>query len=392
MPLTDVQIKRLELRKGRYAVSDGRGLALEIMPTGAKSWRFRYQFKGKTEKISLGQYPLLSLKEARTKRDECAMAVFHGESPARQKQLEKVALASASSVKDFCERYFTEVIEKDRKDAAQIRRYLEKEIYPAFGSMSMRDVTAQDVQRLVFRKRDNGFESAAAQLRNLLKRIFDYAVVCGLVTINPTHATPNRFITRARPRTRALSPDEIRCYLQGLYRSNIRRQFKLALHTILLTLVRKSELLHARWEHVSFESCEWLIPEGNSKTGKPHTIYLSRQVLAMFEELKSLAGDSNLVLPGRGSETRPFASNALNKALEGVNFGMAPFTIHDLRRTGSTLLHEQGFASDVVEKALNHSIGGIRGVYNRAEYADQRKTMLQSWADYVSGLSGPLHT
>ena len=392
MPLTDVQIKRLELRTSRYAKSDGRGLALEVMPTGAKSWRFRYQFKGKTEKITLGQYPLLSLKEARTKRDECAMAVFRGESPARQKQLEKVALASASSVRDFCERYFTEVIQKDRKDAAQLRRYLEKEIYPAFGSMSMRDVTAQDVQRLVFRKRDNGFESAAAQLRNLLKRIFDYAVVCGLVTINPTHATPTRFITRARPRTRALSPEEIKCYLQGLHRSNIRRQFKLALHIILLTLVRKSELLHARWEHVSFESCEWLIPEGNSKTGKPHTIYLSRQVLAMFEELKNLAGDSELVLPGRGSETKPFASNALNKALEGVNFPIAPFTIHDLRRTGSTLLHEQGFSSDVVEKALNHSIGGIRGVYNRAEYAEQRKSMLQSWADYVSGLSGPLHT
>lgn len=392
MPLTDVQIKRLELRKDRYAVSDGRGLALEVMPTGAKSWRFRYQFKGKTEKISLGQYPLLSLKEARTKRDECAMAVFRGESPARQKQLEKVALASASSVKDFCERYFTEVIQKDRKDAAQLRRYLEKEIYPAFGSMSMRDVTAQDVQRLVFRKRDNGFESAAAQLRNLLKRIFDYAVVCGLVTINPTHATPTRFITRARPRTRALSPEEIKCYLHGLYQSNIRRQFKLALHIILLTLVRKSELLHARWEHVSFESCEWLIPESNSKTGKPHTVYLSRQVFAMFEELKNLAGDSKLALPGRGSETRPFASNALNKALEGVTFPIAPFTIHDLRRTGSTLLHEQGFPSDVVEKALNHSIGGIRGVYNRAEYAEQRKNMLQSWADYVSGLSGPLHT
>ncbi len=106
MPLTDMQIKRLELRKDRYAVSDGRDLALEVMPTGAKSWLFRYQLKGKTEKISLGQYPLLSLKEARTKRDECAMAVFRGESLPKQKQLEKVALASASSVKDFCERLF----------------------------------------------------------------------------------------------------------------------------------------------------------------------------------------------------------------------------------------------------------------------------------------------
>ena len=106
----------------------------------------------------------------------------------------------------------------------------------------------------------------------------------------------------------------------------------------------------------------------------------------MLQELRGLAGDSGLVLPGRGSETKPFASNALNKALEGVSFPIAPFTIHDLRRTGSTILHEQGFASDVVEKSLNHSIGGIRGVYNRAEYSEQRKVMLQSWADYISGL------
>lgn len=128
MPLTEAQIRHLKPRDGRYAISDGRGLALEVMPTGVASWRYRYQFKGKTEKVSLGQYPLLSLKDARSKRDEFAMAVFKGESPARQKQLEKVALANATSVKDFCERYFLEVILKDRKDAVQLRRYLEKEI------------------------------------------------------------------------------------------------------------------------------------------------------------------------------------------------------------------------------------------------------------------------
>ncbi len=114
---------------------------------------------------------------------------------------------------------------------------------------------------------------------------------------------------------------------------------------------------------------------------------MSRQVAELFQELRVLAGDSELVLPGRGSLIKPFAANALNKALEGVNFPIPPFTIHDLRRTGPTILHEQGFASDVVEKALNHSVGGIRGVYNRAEYADQRRVMLQSWADYMNALS-----
>ncbi len=178
----------------------------------------------------------------------------------------------------------------------------------------------------------------------------------------------------------------MRTYLEVLYRSNIRRQFKLALNLILLTLVRKSELLHALWRQVDFKLGEWALPGESVKNEKPHIVYLSRQATEILVELKTLAGDSEFVLPGRGSLNKPFASNALNKALEGVNFPIPPFTIHDLRRTGSTILHERGFSSDVVEKALNHTIGGVRGVYNRAEYAEQRREMLQSWADYVDEL------
>ena len=109
--------------------------------------------------------------------------------------------------------------------------------------------------------------------------------------------------------------------------------------------------------------------------------------MELFRELKALAGDSEWALPSRSSLARPFAKNALNKALDGVNFPIDPFTIHDLRRTGSTSLHEKGYSSDVVEKALNHTFGGVRGVYNRAEYAEQRKEMLQFWADYVGTLA-----
>jgi integrase len=192
------------------------------------------------------------------------------------------------------------------------------------------------VQAIVFRKRDNGRPASAAAIRNLVKRIFDYAVVCGVALTNPALATPMRFITTARPRTRALSPEEIEAYIRTLYRSNIRRQFKLAFHIILLTLVRKSELLLAKWRDVHFGSGEWEIPEENSKTGKPHIVYMSRLVIEMFSELKALAGDSELVLLSRSSLAKPFAKNALNQALQGVNFPIEPFTIHDLRRTGST--------------------------------------------------------
>jgi hypothetical protein len=134
MPLTDAKIKNLRPEEKRYIRSDGRGLAIEVMPTGAASWRYRYQFKGKTEKVSIGPYPLVSLKQARLKRDELAAMVFRGESPARQKQLEKFALANSTSVQEFAERYFTEVIQRDRKNPIQLRRYLQNEIYPAFGS------------------------------------------------------------------------------------------------------------------------------------------------------------------------------------------------------------------------------------------------------------------
>jgi hypothetical protein len=197
-----------------------------------------------------------------------------------------------------------------------------------------------------------------------------------------------RHVHKAKARERALSPDESRAFLKAALESNIRRQFKIGLHLILLTMVRKSELLLARWEHVDFEQAEWHIPAEHSKTGKPQIVFLSRQAVALFRELHALAGGSELVMPGRGSLTKPFAHNAINNALKTALQGqdIPAFTIHDLRRTASTLLHENGWPSDVVQKALNHTIGGVRGVHNHAEYAPQRREMLQFWADTIEPL------
>ncbi len=387
MALSVTYIESLKPKDMRYTVSDGQGLTLEVLPSGSKSWRYRYRHNGKLEKVSLGRFPALSLKAARSRRIEYEEVLTQGHSPARHKQAQKFALASTATVSEFGERYFAEIVQRDRKDPSGIRAYLDKEIYPNFSDRPLKNITAADVQSLVFRKRDSGYPASAGQLRNLLKRMFDYAVANGLLTTNPALTIPMRFITQARSRDRSLSTREVRLYIGGIYGSSVRRQFKLALHIILLTLVRKGELLNARWEHVDFESNEWTIPAEHSKTGKPHIVYLARQTTELFRELKQLASTSELVLPGRGSISRPFAANALNKALEGISFNMQPFTIHDLRRTGATHLHEQGFSSDVVEKALNHTIGGVRGVYNRAQYSDQRRQMLQHWADYVESLA-----
>lgn len=388
MALTDTALKALKPRDKTYTVADDRGLYVEVFPTGGIVWRYRYRIAGKREKLTLGKYPALTLKNARIKRDEAAQVAAMDKSPAKQKQLAKLALADAISVADFGERFFREVVAKDRQDVAIPRRYFDKAIVPAIGTKPVRDVTTEDVRAIIWKKKDEGFDAAAGNIRGVLKRLFDYAMTAGLVIVNPVLALPMRHVHKAKSRERALSPDEIRRFLQAAFESNIRRQFKIGLHLILLTMVRKSELLLARWEHVDFEQAEWRIPAEHSKTGKPHIVYLSRQSLALFKELQALAGESELVMPGRGSLTKPFAHNAINSALKVALTGqdIIAFTIHDLRRTASTLLHENGWASDVVEKALNHTIGGVRGVYNRAEYEPQRRAMLQFWADYIEEL------
>lgn len=386
MALTDAGIKALKPKTSRYLVSDGRGLSLDVLPSGKMSWLYRYILQGKYGRVTLGRYPDLSLKAARGRRDELAAQVASGKSPASEVQQRRSGISSNPTVKEFGERYYKEQVLRNWKDPKSIRRYLDNEIYPTLGLKALRDVNALDVQAIVYRKRDNGQVQSAIHLRGVIKRMFDYAIETRLVTINPAAMVATRYIGKARKRARVLNKEEIRLYLRTIYQSNIRRQFKLALHIILLTLSRKSELLLARWEHVNFKDGEWLIPEENAKTGKPHIVYLSQQVAGMFQELQALAGDSELVMPGRGSLSRPFAKNALNKALEGLTFDMEPLTIHDLRRTGATLLTEHGFNRDVIEKALSHEAQGIRAVYVVAEFAEQRRKMLQWWADHVDSI------
>jgi integrase len=386
MPLTDIQIKALQSRDKRYLVSDGRGLSLDVLPSGFKSWIYRYTLNGKAEKITLGPYPDLTLKAARERRDKLAGEVVAGRSPAAQKKARREGGGGHQTVRLFGDRYYREQVMRNRKRPTEILRYLEREIYPAFGDKLLKDVTALDVQALVYRKRDNGREAAAIMIRQVVKLVYDYAIHSQLATVNPATMVATRYIGRARKRSRAMSAKEIRLYLRTIYASNMRRQFKLALHILLLTLKRKSELLLARWEHVDFEKGEWLIPAENAKMGKPAIVYLSTHVAEMFRDLRRLAGESELVMPGRSSSRRPFATNALNKALEGLTFDMDPVTVHDLRRTAATLLTEHNFDKDVIEKALSHERQGIRAVYVLAEYAEQRRKMLQWWADYIDGV------
>lgn len=382
---TDREIKNLKVGEKRYTAKDAvaNGLFLDITTTGVKSWWYRYSLNGKQERLVLGRYPDLSLKDARQLRDESALLVTKGISPKKSKNKVTSVLFS-----DYSEQYLKEVILKDRKNPYNMVLCLNNDIYPLIGNMPLDQIGIEDVRRVIWRKKEQGYDASANQVRGLLKRMFDYGMTLGLVPFNPVLAIPSRHVYKAKPRDRYLTTNEIRTYYTTLLNSRIYRPRKLGLLLSLLTLVRKSELLKAKWEHIDFEQRLWLIPEtkADSTTGhnREMVVYMSDQVIEIFKELKIIAGDEPYVFVGRKSGTH-ISHNAFNTAQKSALSltDIPDFTVHDLRRTASTHLNEQGFHSDAIEVCLNHTMRGVRGVYNKAKYEKERISMLQKWSDYI---------
>ncbi len=382
MGLTDTQLRKAKPTAKSYELTDGGGLIAEVMPSGTIAWRYRYRLNGKREKVTIGKYPATSLAKARAKAAEFAVVVEAGGSPMRDKKAAKLAARTPDILEDVAKMWLIEVVEKTRKDPRQIRRYLARDVFPALGRKRLSEITPTDILTLTDRIKGRGSEQSALLVRNILKRMFAYAIARLVATTNPAAEIEARYIATAKSRDRVLTKDEIGEVMRTIYQSSMRIANKVALHLLLITMVRKTELTQANREHLDLERGEWHIPE--TKNSKPHIVYLSTQATGLFEELLAMAGDSPYVLPGRSNPTKHIAASTLNCALYALGFPLSRgFVIHDLRRTASTHLHEAGFNSDVIEKALNHTIGGVRGVYNRAEYAEQRRVMLQQWADMV---------
>ncbi len=386
-------IKRLRARNKCCTITDGAGLALEVHPSGVKSWRVRYRLRGKASIVNVGRWPEVSLDEARVKRDKIMTDVRAGLSPTEARRKEQEIALQGSTVREFGDQYMREIVAKNTKDPAAVQRYLDRDIYPVIGAKPVRLVHADDLRAIIFARRDAGRRYAALAIRDLLQRLWDYAIVCGVAVNNPVHAIPRKYVATAKPRRRFLTPAEVGTFINLLDASRLRSNLKLAFKLILLTLTRKSELLLARWEHIDLDNGEWTIPAEHSKNNQPHVVYLSNQAREILRDLKEWhpgrkVNPDYCVIPQLWSRTQPMAEATLNRALQRTITGeMDHFTVHDLRRTGATLLSEDEYPSDVIEKALNHSVKGVRGVYNRAQYSEQRKKMLQDWADKVQDLA-----
>jgi len=418
MALSDTKLRNLKPTDKAYQEADDGGLFVEVQPGGTKTFRLRYRIGGrgaKQEKITLGDYPTYVLAEARTWRDDCKALAGRGLSPmalkrgdpipddaspaakelahdfigkwclkTRQKAKAKEDAARESdAVEVFARRWYAEIVEPANSNPRNIHRVLEKDVIPAIGRKQVADVTVTDILAITDKIKNRGADQMALVTRNVLKRLFAYAIAREKTTFNPAAAIEAKFIAQARSRDVALTPEEVGKLLRAIYQSSMKRAHKLALHLLILCMVRKSELIEAKWVELDLEKGEWNIPGERMKKDKPHLVSLSRQAVAMFEELKSLASGSEWVFPSRGDLKQPIAKSTLNVAVRALAVDVRDFVIHDFRRTASTHLHEAGFNSDWIEKCLAHETKGIRGVYNRAQYADQRREMLQWWADFV---------
>ena len=335
--------------------------------------------------MTLGEYPAHTLAQARLWREQCRALIAHGRSPAAARQAEKEAQAgrATDTVAAFAELWYADIVSRTNSEPRNTRRVLNKDVLPAIGDKPVADVTIPDILAITDAVKARGADQMALQTRNVIKRLFAYVIARGKTRFNPAAAIEARFIATARSRDVALTQQEIGQLLRGIYQSSIRRQYKLALHLLVLCMVRKGELIGANWDEIDFEKAEWLIPAERMQKDRPHLVPLSRQAVAMFEELKGLVSKSPWVLPSRNTLKEPIAHSTLNQAIRTLDLGIRDFVIHDFRRTASTQLHEAGFNSDWIEKALAHEQKGVRGIYNKAEYLSQRREMLQWWADLV---------
>ena len=390
--LTDTAVKALKPQRKLYKVSDRDGMYVVVQPSGAIVFRYDYRLNGRRETLTLGRYGPdgLSLARAREKLIDAKRAISEGRSPAQEKQHDKRRLKEAKRFGEFGEKWFQESRMADSTRAMR-RSIYERDILPTFRNRLLSEIAPDDLRMMCGKVKDRGAPATAVHVRDIVKLIFAFAILHGEKVANPADEVGPASIATFVPKDRSLSPAEIRVMLGQLEHVPTLRTIRLGMKLFLLTMVRKSELQDATWDEVDFENAVWSIPKERMKRSKAHNVYLSEQAVDIFVALKTCAGNSRYVLPSRYDADAPMSRATFNRITTAVvvrakkeGLPLEPFTVHDLRRTGSTLLNELGFNSDWIEKCLAHEDGrSSRGVYNKAEYEHQRRHMMQEWSNML---------
>jgi len=389
---TDTYIKGLKPKANRYEEYEGGGFGIRITPKGVKSWIYRYKIADKTDKITLGHYPTMSLANAKKKFLELSGLRRDQKNPKELIRQQKVETErkKRNTVKKLVEKWYVEYVEKEIKRPLVIKKQIDRDIVPLLGDYELDGIQTLDISIALKAIVDRDAPVHANRVLSSLKQLFNYAISQGHMSHNPAAVIrPKNIGGTERPRERYLSTAEIKTLWHFLDspKNQMSPQTKNAIKLILLTGVRTAELRLAQWGEFNFEQSLWTIPASHSKTAIVTKIHLSEQTKAILYGLKANIA-SPFVLSGADKQT-PLTENALPRAIKRIQerVGIPEWTAHDLRRTFATQLGETLHVDPVViEKCLGHKMPKIMATYNKNEMLAQRREALNAWADYIENL------
>jgi integrase len=385
--LAETTIRHTKPKEKPYKLYDGRGLFLLVAPTGGRLWRLRYRHGGKEKLLALGRYPDVPLRRAREKRDEARSLVADGIDPNVQRQTDKVALGVTF---ELVAREWLKRLEKSVKAStfARERSQLKRFVFPDLGGRPVAQITTPEILRPLKKIEARGTGDTAHRVRSSCVRILRYAAQTG----RPHNIKADDLKGALAPvvkRHFAAITDPIRVgeLLRAIDGYVGQPTTVAALKLAPYVFVRPGELRKMEYSELNLDAAEWRIPGMRMKMGESHIVPLSRQAVEILRGLKPLTGNGRFVFPSLLSRDRPMSANTVNTALRRLGYSNQEMTAHGFRSMASTLLNEKGWHPDLIELQLAHAERNqIRGAYNRAQRLDQRRKMMQSWADDVDVL------
>ncbi len=387
--LNDVTCRNAQPQKKVYRKFDAHGLYLEVTPKGSKYWRLKYRFLGKERRLALGVYPEVSLAEAREKQAVARKQLSLGLDPTIVKQEKKrdAVLNAANSfeavAREWHERHKMRVSEKH---ANTIITRLEADVFPVIGKRPIRDLTPPEILDVLRKIEKRGAHELAHRAKQYIGQVLRYGIATGRTERDHTADLRDALLQVKTTHYAALEPNELPEFLKVLRRNDARLypQTRMAMEFLMLTFVRTSEMIEARWEEFDLAHKTWLIPAERMKMRAPHLVPLSRQTLEILEELKPISGHREWVFPSHVKPRQHMSNNTILEALRRMGY-RGRMTGHGFRALAMTTIKERlGYRHEVIDRQLAHSHrNSVDAAYDRAKFLDDRRTMMQDWADYL---------
>lgn len=392
MMLTQLQITAAKPKAKPYTLADGQGLALFVQPSGAKLWRFRYRYGGTAKTLHIGPWPTVSVADAREKCREARKAIAAGHDPVLEKKRAKVT-AKFSVATSFKEVAFEWIAKCEREGRAEVTldkiRWLLGMAYPLIGSHPINAITPTEALAVLRKVETKGRYESARRMRSVLSRVFRYGIATARCDRDVAADLRGALTTPRTSHHAAITdPIEVGVLLKSIDDYPGQDVTRMALRLSPHLFVRPGELRQAEWSEIDVDKGIWCIPVEKMKMRRAHKVPLSRQALAIIDELRELTGHRQHLFPCMGSPKRPMSENGVNQALRRMGYEGSEMTAHGFRAMAATLLNEMGrWNPDAIERQLAHQeASSVRRAYARGEYWDERVLMMQHWSDYLDEL------